>query len=154
MWESESERSMDRKHGANHRVKCLQSGLGFWMSLRQGVDGICGRKLVQTSGEGAEGPIVGGGEHKQEGEARMVGDSTTERCTAGALLPRSALTKAAVRSLRGAGGVGGKGVPPNFICLEKVMLMIYTFKIFYSKFAVNLIYLFILGTVLYILAHV
>lgn len=134
---------MDRKRGANHRLKCQQSGLSFWMSLGQGVDGICGRKLVRrTSGEREVGPNLGGSEHRQEGEARMVGDSTTVPCTVGALLPRSALTKPAVGSRTGAGGVRGKGVLPNSICLQKVMLMIYTFNIFYLKFTVNLIYFF------------
>lgn len=94
--------------------------------LGQGVDGesVGGNWL----GEREEGPSSGGGEHRQEGEARMVGSSTTVPCTAGAVLPTSALTKPTVGSLRGAGGVRGKEVPPNFMCLEKVMLMIYTFK--------------------------
>lgn len=66
--------------------------------LGQDVDGesVGGNWL----GKREEGPSSGGGEHRQEGEARMVGGSTTVPCTAGAVLPTSAPIKPTVGHLR------------------------------------------------------
>lgn len=95
---------------------------------------VWGRKLVRTSAYGKEGPTLGGSEQRQERETRMVGNSTVVSCMVGGSAAQSGLTKPAVSSLQGSWqGQRQRSISLISFVYKKVMMMIYTFKNFYSK---------------------